>query len=182
MACQRIVFFLFFAYISSLVCSAQGYRLVDVQQVSIYGVNFDDNELSIIENKIGKPKNINREYDKEMEIFRITYEYDSLNLEFTEIKGKTYLDYIEILSPRHSLHVENNIISVGDKKDKLEKMFPLAFENYEKAEVPTNIRKDILKVYMKYDVGGEWIFYGKIVFKIKNNNITAIYVVYSAEF
>ena len=165
-----------------LNCFGQGYRLVDVQKVSIYGVNFDDNELSVIEQKIGKPATINKEFDEEMQIFRISYGYDSLNLEFTELKGKTYLDYIEILSPKHKLHVEDKIICVGDHKDKLEKIFPLAFENFEKSETPVNIKKDVLKVYMKYDTGSEWVFYGKIVFKIKNNIIVSMYVVYSAEF
>jgi hypothetical protein len=178
----RVIAYIFFINSCSLICMAQGYRLVDVRKVSIYNVNFDDNELSVIEDKIGKPKTVNREYDKDMEIYRISYAYDSLNLEFTEINNKTFLDYIEILSPRHKLNIENEVICVGDRTEKLEKMFPLAFENYEKSTTPAKIKKDILKVYMKYDTGGEWIFYGKIVFKIKNNIINSIYVVYSAEF
>jgi len=159
----------------------QGYRFVDVQQVSIYGVNFDDNELSAVEHKMGSPLRKEREYDEEMQLYRITYVYDSLNLEFTEFKQKTFLDYIEILSSRHPLNIEGHEVYVGDKIEKLRALFPLAFENYEKEPSPM-IHKDVLKVYMKYDIGGEWIFYGKIVFKIKNNTVTAIYVVYSAEF
>lgn len=164
----------------AMAVQAQGYRLINVEKVSVNKIGFQDDNLDSIVSKMGKPVSWIKEFDEEVGIYRITYQYDSLSIELSEVKKKTFLDYIEILSPRYQLVIEDKSVRIGDKLSKLEFLFPLAYDNYEKNQIPD--KKGTFKVYMKYDTGSEWVFYGKIVFKLNRDVITSIYLVYSAEF
>ncbi len=164
------------------LCTAQGYRLFDVEKVTIEGIGFDNNQIEEIEKKLGAPQSTFREYDEEMGVYKITMRYDSLSFEFTEVKHKNYLDYVEVLSPRYTLRVEDNNIKIGDRLEKLEKKFPLAYDNFDKNPDLAPTSKNVFKVYLKYDDGGKWIFYGKIIFKLKGHIVQSIYLVYSPEF